>query len=104
MMFRRFPFVALVCWFLAAVIVFGITVRTALSVRRKLVISKSALKESGTSLVLFAESIPLTSRRFGVKWCLRCRNNIELKRRIGRAVENMGPIDSDFQAWLAAMI
>jgi hypothetical protein len=66
-MFRRFPFVALVCWILAAVIVFGITVRTVLSVKQMLVISWSALKESGTGLVFFAESIPLTLTKFAAK-------------------------------------
>lgn len=65
-MFRRFPFVALVCWVLATVIVFGIS--GAYSPERQTDARDfSALKESGTSLVSFAESIPLTLTKFAAK-------------------------------------
>lgn len=65
-MFRRFRLMALVCWVLAAVVVFGI-VGACSPERQTDARDFSALKESGTSLVSFAESIPLTLTKFAAK-------------------------------------
>ena len=59
-MFRRLTFERLVCWILAAVIVFDITGACSLRIKQMLMVSQPALNESGIGLVSFVESISLT--------------------------------------------